>query len=74
MKITVTSILPHPSGLVLGLRVEHEKAGWIRFATTVLLIDAVNDDACATLTDALNKRWSRTPPEEDMGSQYLQLF
>lgn len=35
-KITVSQIAPSREGLRLGLIVEHEKAGWIRFAVTTL--------------------------------------
>lgn len=40
LKVTVSHIAPTSQGLVLGLQVEHKKAGWMRFCTTVL---AVND-------------------------------
>lgn len=39
MKITVSQIAPSREGLRLGLRIEHEKAHWVRFGVTVLALD-----------------------------------
>jgi hypothetical protein len=55
MKVTVTQIAPHPQGLRLGLRIEHEKAAWIRFATTVLLVEELTTEERGTLYHAMNK-------------------
>lgn len=69
MKITVTSVCPTPQGVRFGLRVEHEKAGWVRFATTVLLVDALTNDDRRALTKALDSaafRWN-----EDLVSEPL---
>jgi hypothetical protein len=55
VKITLSQIAPHPQGLLLGLRVEHEKAGWIRFCTTVLLVNELPLSERKTLYEALNK-------------------
>lgn len=55
MKVTLTQIAPHPQGLALGLRIEHEKAGWIRFATTVLLVEELPQEERKTLFEALNR-------------------
>lgn len=55
MKITVTDILPSTKGLVLGLRVEHEKAGWIRFATTVLLVESLDVETRRWLVRSLDR-------------------
>lgn len=54
MKVTVTQMSPTPSGLRLGLRVEHEKAGWIRFAATALVISDLSREERAVLLKALN--------------------
>lgn len=55
MKITITDSHPTPSGLRLGLRVEHEKAGWIRFATTVLVVDRLSFESRQAVVQALNE-------------------
>jgi hypothetical protein len=55
MKITVSQVAPHPQGLVCGLRIEHERAGWVRFATTVLVTAQLDEESRATLTAALNR-------------------
>lgn len=39
MKVTVDSAAPSERGLRLGLKIQHEKAGWIRFAGTVVLYE-----------------------------------
>ncbi|HKN46200.1 MAG TPA: hypothetical protein VJW23_19995 [Propionibacteriaceae bacterium] len=55
MKVTITSAAPSTQGLRLGLRIEHEKAGWIRFATTVLVVKDLTYGERAYLTEALNR-------------------
>lgn len=55
MKVTITQIAPHPQGLSLGLRIEHEKAGWIRFGATVLLVNDISLQERKTLYEALNR-------------------
>lgn len=37
IKVTVSQVVPTPSGLRMGLRVEHTQAKWVRFCTTVIL-------------------------------------
>jgi len=39
MKITVTQVAPSKRGLLLGLKLEDEKHGWVRFAMTVLVAE-----------------------------------
>ena len=56
MKVTVSTATPSPSGLRLGLRVEHEKAGWVRFATSVLLYDDLDAESIQAITYWLNHR------------------
>jgi hypothetical protein len=55
MKITVVGISPHPKGLLCGLRVEHERAGWIRFATTVLVVDEMDKESRQAIVALLNR-------------------
>ena len=55
MKVTVTQIAPHPQGLRLGLRIEHEKAGWVRFGATVLLVNTISVEERRSLYEALNR-------------------
>lgn len=64
MKVTITSAAPSTQGLRLGLRLEHEKAGWIRFATTVLVVKDLTYAERAYLTEQLNA-FSYELDEED---------
>lgn len=57
MKVTVSTATPSPSGLRLGLRVEHEKAGWVRFCTTVVLYDDLDAESVQAITHWLNHRY-----------------
>lgn len=41
LKVTVSGVAPSPQGLRLGLTIEHEQAHWMRFATTVLVLDTL---------------------------------
>lgn len=54
MKVTITSTAPSQGGVRLGLRIEHEKAGWIRFCSTVLLINDLKMHEREWLVAALN--------------------
>lgn len=54
MKVTISQIAPHPQGLVLGVRIEHEKAGWVRFSTTVLVSSELTRMERVWLLDMLN--------------------
>lgn len=54
LKITVDQASPSPSGLRLGLRVEHTKAGWVRFATTFVVYDELTNEMRQALTRFLN--------------------
>jgi hypothetical protein len=65
MKITVSQVAPSPLGLRLGLRVEHEKAGWVRFDTTVLVLDRLTYAERAFLTNWLNDSRRDEEWEED---------
>jgi len=56
MKVTISQVAPSPQGLRLGLRIEHEKAGWIRFGTTVLLLEDLTYAERGYVTDWLNGR------------------
>lgn len=68
LKITVDQAAPSPSGLVLGCRVEHDKAGWIRFGVAMLVVDNLSSDCRAALVEALNGAHMRvldTEPEDE---------
>lgn len=65
MKITVTGTAPHPQGLMVGLRVEVQRAGWIRFATTVLIVEDLSNDDRRAITEALNKSADRVREDLD---------
>ena len=39
LQVTVTNIIPLSKGIQFGLRIEHPKAHWIRFATTWVMYD-----------------------------------
>lgn len=54
MKVTITSAAPIRGGLRLALRIEHEKAGWIRFNTAVLLVSDLSLIEREYLTAALD--------------------
>lgn len=60
MKVTITGAAPDPQGLRLALRIEHEKAGWIKFDQTVLICDRLSYVDRASLLSALDHaagRW-----------------
>lgn len=69
MKITITQAIPSPSGLRLALRVEHEKAGWIRFSTAVLLVEKLDLESRQYITQCLN-----TYMDEFLDAGQLELF
>lgn len=54
MKVTITGASPDPQGLRLGLRIEHERAGWVKFDTTVLVCDRLSVFERASLLSALD--------------------
>lgn len=54
MKVRITGASPHPQGLMLGLTIEGEKRSWIRFATTVLVVQELTLQERECLYDALN--------------------
>jgi len=54
MKVTITGAVPIRGGLRLALRVEHEKAGWIRFNSVVLLVSDLSLMEREYLTAALD--------------------
>lgn len=54
MKVTITGAAPDPQGLRLALRVEHEKAGWIRFEITTLIVDRLSIFERQSLVSALD--------------------
>ena len=66
MKVTVDKATPSPSGLRLGLRIEHEKAGWIRFATTVVLYDQLDGESVQAITRWLNQQADRSREDLDV--------
>lgn len=66
MKVAITQVAPHPQGLRLGLRVEHEKAGWIRFETTVLLVDQLSIFERQSLLSALDGASGRLVEDLDI--------
>lgn len=70
MKVTISQAAPTPSGLVLGLRVELQNAGWIRFATTVLVVDDLDLASRQALTAALNNFLAPS----DLLAEDLELF
>lgn len=55
MKVAVTKVTPHREGLYLGLVIKHEKAGWVRFATTVLVVDDLSPLERRMILHALSK-------------------
>lgn len=55
MKITITGAAPHPQGLQLGLRVEGPKKSWLRFNTTVLVVEALDARQRGHLLKALDR-------------------
>lgn len=65
MKVTISQVAPTKSGLRLGLRIEHEKAGWVRFATTVLLLDRLTYSERAMLLAWLENTRSAENWEDD---------
>lgn len=65
MKITITSAAPSREGLRLGLRVEYGKGGPIRFATTVLVVDQLDNGDRQSLVQALDKARFRWDADED---------
>jgi hypothetical protein len=69
MKITVSQIAPSRKGLRLGLRIEHEKAGWVRFATTVLLLDSLTYAERQMLLS-----WLEDSPRQDDWDEDIPLF
>jgi hypothetical protein len=64
MKVTLTSTSPHPQGLCLGLVVEGPKRSWIRFSTTVLLVNDLSLEEREWLTRLLD-RLDEPAREED---------
>lgn len=56
MKIVVTQILPSPSGLRCGLRIEGPQGSWLRFAEAEVPYALVTDDVRQALTEFLNRR------------------
>lgn len=56
MKVTITSAVPTERGLRLALRVEHERAGWIRFCASVLLYDDITDESLRAIVRDLELR------------------
>lgn len=71
MKVIISQAAPHPQGLRLGLRIEHEKAGWVRFSATVLVVEELSTEDRAALTFALDR--ARYRSHEDL-SQETPLF
>jgi len=55
MKIRVTQASPSPSGLRLGLTVEGPKKAWLRFSTTVLVVDELDQETRRWLVRELNR-------------------
>ena len=43
IKVEVQTATPTPQGLRLGVRIEHEQAGWIRFNSTILLYETLGN-------------------------------
>lgn len=68
MKVTITSTTPSKQGLHLGLRIEHEKAGWVRFATTVLVAGSLNYRERQMILDWLED--ARTPLETELDTPF----
>lgn len=54
MKVTITDVVPDPHGLRMGLRIEHEKAGWVRFGVTLLVVDRLTFFERQALLSALD--------------------
>jgi hypothetical protein len=65
MKITITSVSPHRQGVYLGCTISHEKAGWIRFATTVLVLEDLTSAERSIFTHALDRAAYRTREDLD---------
>lgn len=59
LSITVQSVAESDKGLLLGLRVEHTQAGWIRFGVSLLVLEDLTDAERAFLTDRLNRAHMR---------------
>lgn len=59
IRITVQSLAPSDDGVLLGLRLEHEQAGWIRFGVSLLILEDLTDAERAFLVDRLNKAHMR---------------
>lgn len=55
VKITVQSVAPSDQGILLGLRIEHEKAGWIRFGCSLIVMEDLTAAERAMFVDRLNK-------------------
>lgn len=68
MKVTITSTTPSNQGLHLGLRIEHEKAGWVRFATTVLVASSLNYRERQMILDWLED--AREPLESELDTPF----
>lgn len=67
-KITVSQASPTPSGLRLGMRIEHEKAGWVRFSTCVILDDDLSEQELANI-----QRWvmrARSKKFDDLQGEF----
>jgi len=56
IKVKVTDVTDHEDGAYLGLVVSYPRAGWMRFAATVLVMNDISDDEAAILTRALSRR------------------
>lgn len=67
MKVTITGAAPTAQGLRLGLRIEHEKAGWIRFSATTLVVHSLTFGERCALMKAL------TRAAEDLDREHVDL-
>lgn len=56
MKVTVTQVIPTKDGLRLALRIESDRAGWLRFGATAVLFEDWSDETCVQVTRWLNRR------------------
>lgn len=60
IKVTVNEAIPTPEGVLLGLTVEHARAGWVRFTTTMLFTHELSPEEWGELAF-----YARTEPNPD---------
>ena len=56
MEVTISGIKPTDSGLRIGLVIRQGKGGPVRFATTDLFVEDLDDQDCQHLAHLLNTR------------------